>query len=453
MNDEILTQVRSMVERFGPEVVLDVRRCEGLLRDLCAHFPRELNVLLAGLRAGIPQELHRTPVDGRGVAAARLARKLEDEYAMAADAASWAVNAWVSALGGARTSAPSPSASNPSRGGSPPLVETAASSASRRARIAERVERMLDEAADHEHRGEWSVAVEVYDDVLVLDPGHAEAQRLRALAVRRRDRSVSSGPASMRPAFQQTSTPAPLPRTIAPPAAPPGYVQISAGQFTMGSPPTEENRSDDETQHLVTITRSFWLKATPVTQAEYEALMGTNPSHFKSGEANCPVENVSWLDAVAYVNKLSDREGLPRAYDANGGFAGLDCRGYRLPTEAEWEYACRAGSSAARYGDLDQVAWYKENAGSTTRPVAQKRPNAWGLYDMLGNVWEWTNDWYGFYPTGAVTDPVGPASAGIRVVRGGSWFSFARFVRAAHRRRATPFDRDLNLGFRPLRAL
>jgi formylglycine-generating enzyme required for sulfatase activity len=351
MNDEMLTQVRSMIERFGPEVVLDVRRCEGLLRDLCAHFPRELNVLLAGLRAGIPQELHRTPVDGRGVAAARLARKLEDDYAMAADAASWAVNAWVSALGGARTSAPSPSTSSPSRGGSPPSAENPANSASRRARIAQRVERMLDEAADHEHRGEWSAAVEVYDDVLAMDPGHAEAQGLRAAAVRRRDRGVFAGPASVGPAFQPTSTPAPLPRAIAAPAPPPGYVQISAGQFTMGSPPTEDGRDADETQHLVTITRSFWLKATPVTQAEYEALMGTNPSHFKRGGANCPVENVSWLDAVAYANKLSDREGLPRAYDAKRRLCGAELP--RLP-------CCRrrlSGSTRAERGvqPLDTV--------------------------------------------------------------------------------------------------
>jgi formylglycine-generating enzyme required for sulfatase activity len=448
MNDEILTQVRSMVERFGPEVVLDVRRCEGLLRDLCAHFPRELNVLLAGLRAGIPQELHRTPVDGRGVAAGRLARKLEDDYAMAPEAARWAVESWMVALSDEIMN-PAPPGTTPSS--SSPGLRNAASPV--RSRLSAETERLLDEALALGQAGDWSGAVEVYDDVLVLDPGHAEAQRLRALAVRRRDRSVSAGPASVRPAFQQTSTPAPLPRTIAPPAAPPGYVQIPAGQFTMGSPPTEDGRDADETQHLVTITRSFWLKATPVTQAEYEALMGTNPSHFKAGGANCPVENVSWLDAVAYVNKLSDREGLPRAYDANGGFAGLNCRGYRLPTEAEWEYACRAGSSAARYGDLEQVAWYKENAGSTTRPVAQKRPNAWGLYDMLGNVWEWTNDWYAGYPTRAVTDPVGPASGELRVRRGGGWNNVARFARAAYRRRLTPVGRLNLLGFRPLRAL
>jgi formylglycine-generating enzyme required for sulfatase activity len=448
MNSEILTRVCSMVERFGPEVVLDVRRCEGLLRDLCAHFPRELNVLLAGLRASIPQELHRTPVDGRGVAAARLARKLEDDYAMAPEAARWAVESWMVALSDV-TSNPAPPGTTPSS--SSPGLRNAASPVG--SRLIAETERLLDEALALGQAGDWSGAVEVCDDVLVLDPGHAEAQRLRALAVRRRDRSVSAGPASVRPAFQQTSTPAPLQRTIAPPAATPGYVQIPAGQFTMGSPPTEDRRNADETQHLVTITRSFWLKATPVTQAEYEALMGTNPSHFKSGEANCPVENVSWLDAVAYVNKLSDREGLPPAYDANGGFAGLDCRGYRLPTEAEWEYACRAGSSAARYGELEQVAWHKENAGYTTHPVAQKRPNAWGLYDMLGNVWEWTNDWYGFYPTGAVTDPVGPASGGFRVGRGGSWGNVAQFVRAAGRGGVTPGGRDRNLGFRPLRAL
>jgi formylglycine-generating enzyme required for sulfatase activity len=240
-----------------------------------------------------------------------------------------------------------------------------------------------------------------------------------------------------------------LPRTIATPAALPGYVQIPAGKFWMGSSPNEEGRNANwEAQHRVTITRSFWLKATPVTHAEYNTVMGTNSSWLKR---NWPVVSVSWWEAVDYVNKLSDREGLPRAYDANRSFAGLDSRGYRLPTEAEWEYACRAESSAAQYGDLERVAWYEKNSGGRTHPVAQKMPNAWGLYDMLGNVYEWTNDRYGEYLTDGVTDPVGPASGTMHVFRGGCWKSHARFVRAAMRSPSSP-PTD-GIGFRPARSL
>jgi formylglycine-generating enzyme required for sulfatase activity len=234
--------------------------------------------------------------------------------------------------------------------------------------------------------------------------------------------------------------------------APTGYVAIPAGEFMMGSPSGEEGRSSDEKQHRVRITRGFYLKATEVTQGEWEALMGSNPSYFKDCGKSCPVENVSWTDAVSYLNKLSDRERLPRCYDGNDRFVGLSCKGYRLPTEAEWEYAARAGTTGARYGDVDAVAWYDGNSGSTTHPVGQKRPNAWGLYDMLGNVWEWTNDWYGDYPGGTVSDPVGPASGESRVNRGGNWGLDAQVGRAADRGGYAADVRDDLLGFRPLRA-
>ncbi len=253
----------------------------------------------------------------------------------------------------------------------------------------------------------------------------------------------------------------------------------------MGSPDGEEGRYDDEKQHRVRITRGFYLKATEVTQGEWEAVMGSNPSRFKNCGKTCPVESVSWTDAVSYLNKLSDRENLPRCYRANDRFVGLNCKGYRLPTEAEWEYAARAGTTGAVYAGtwqikgknnapaLGPIAWYggnsgvsnagavgcgnwpeKQDASSTcgTHPVGQKRPNAWGLYDMLGNVWEWTNDWYRAYPAGTATDPVGPASGDHRVRRGGGWLDPAQLVRAADRNRGRDDYRLDNLGFRPARA-
>ncbi len=130
---------------------------------------------------------------------------------------------------------------------------------------------------------------------------------------------------------------------------------------------------------------------------------------------------------------------------------GVTC--FRLPTEAEWEYACRAGTTSATYGNLDDVAWYENNSGKETHPVGQKQPNAWGLYDMLGNVWEWCQDWYGGYPDGDVIDPVGPSSGSRRVIRGGSWYHFARDVRAARRILDAPGYRNNDLGFRLARSL
>ena len=223
----------------------------------------------------------------------------------------------------------------------------------------------------------------------------------------------------------------------------------------------------------MTITRAFLMKTTEVTQAEWQAVMGNNPSYF-AGEpgrgaacgANCPVEQVSWNDAVDYVNRLSDAADLARCYDANRAFAGLGCLGYRLPTEAEWEYAARAGTQTAYHTgvntqtntcnndpNLNLAGWYCGNAANTTHPVGLKQVNAWGLYDMHGNVWEWVQDWYAAYPAGAAVDPVGPAAGVNGVKRGGSWNDNARYARAAYRFSNSPGIRGPIVGFRPARSL
>ena len=185
--------------------------------------------------------------------------------------------------------------------------------------------------------------------------------------------------------------------------------------------------------------------------------MGKNPSHFTACGAQCPVEKVSWLDAIGYVNALSKKEGLPACYDTSGKVIGgrtvYDCKGYRLPTEAEWEYAARGGTTGARYGDLDAVAWHRGNSGDKTHPVGKRRPNKFGLYDMLGNVWEWCHDWSGKYPSGSQRDPKGPSSGSYRVHRGGSWYAYAWRVRAANRTGGTAGGRHVNLGFRPARSI
>ncbi|MBP5510082.1 MAG: formylglycine-generating enzyme family protein [Kiritimatiellae bacterium] len=206
-----------------------------------------------------------------------------------------------------------------------------------------------------------------------------------------------------------------------------------AGTFTMGSPPTEEGRSYDERQHEVTLTKGFWMAETEVTQRQWKGVMGGNPSDFKGDDR--PVENVSWDDCQEFIAKVNAR--LPDVQ-------------MRLPTEAEWEYACRAGTGGAYggTGNLDEMGWYYGNSGRWTHPVKQKRPNAWGLYDMHGNVWEWCADRCGEYPSGSATDPTGPASGSLRVLRGGSWLDRASYCRSANRDWNNPGYRYGNFGFR-----
>ena len=218
---------------------------------------------------------------------------------------------------------------------------------------------------------------------------------------------------------------------------------IPAGEFTMGSPSGESDRDDDETQHRVRLSRPFWLGVTEVTQGQWEALMGSRPWEGKSAKSNPShaASYVSWDDAVEFCRKLSERAG----------------KAYRLPTEAEWEYACRGGTTSMyHFGDnvseLGRFGWFADNAKNVgerdAHVVRQKLPNGWGLYDMHGNVYEWCGDWYGDYPSGTVTDPKGPGSGSDRVLRGGSWFSYPLFCRPACRYGTSPGLQTHNLGFR-----
>ena len=216
------------------------------------------------------------------------------------------------------------------------------------------------------------------------------------------------------------------------------FMWIPAGRFLMGSPEDEEGRDADELQHEVRISEGFWMKKYEVTQGEWESVMGANPSFFKDCGPRCPVEKVSWFDTEEFTQRLNGRE------------SGKGYR-YRLPTEAEWEYAARAGTTGARYDVLGEIAWYDENSGDRTHPVGQKQANAWDLHDMLGNVWEWTGDWYGWYLSGSVTDPQGPSTGLIRVVRGGSWYYYAGAVRSAARYNSSPGARFSSIGFRLVR--
>jgi formylglycine-generating enzyme required for sulfatase activity len=275
------------------------------------------------------------------------------------------------------------------------------------------------------------------------------------------------------------------------------WVTVRAGSFEMGSPASEQGHNDDETQHHVTLTRDYALLSTEVTQGQFEARMGYNPSKFAACGSNCPVEQVTWHEAAAYCNVLSAAGGYESCFSCGG--SGKDvvceptashgspyqCPGYRLPTEAEWEHAARAGMATATYGGdldrshlecqrpnavLDPIAWFCGNSGVTydgavdgrewgglramgTHPVGGKGANPWGLHDMLGNVYEWCWDWYGEYAAGSATDPWGPAAGSSRAFRGGSWLGIARDARAASRYGFGPARRGDALGLRPSRSL
>jgi formylglycine-generating enzyme required for sulfatase activity len=232
--------------------------------------------------------------------------------------------------------------------------------------------------------------------------------------------------------------------------APENMVFIPPGTFRMGSPTNEVDRFDGEgPQTEVIISRGFWMGKYEVTQGEYLAVMGNNPSHFK-GDTTRPVETVSWHDAVAYCAALTEREREAGRIAANAV--------YRLPTEAEWEYACRGWTSTRfSYGDdpgytnLTNHAWYLDNSEGQTHSVGQKLPNAWGLHDMHGNVWEWCQDWYGDYSGGVALDPQGPEAGSNRVIRGGDWYLWygsARYCRSANRSSHYPDLRYYGIGFR-----
>lgn len=259
----------------------------------------------------------------------------------------------------------------------------------------------------------------------------------------------------------------------------PDLVLIEPGTFTMGSPASELGRdANDEIEHQVTLTSSFYLQETEVTQGQWRSAMGVDPSTFTTCGDDCPADNLTWWDALAYANTLSRVEELPECYTLQGctGTPGqglicsgvmvnaalgspVGCSGYRLPTESEWEYAYRGGTTTAFFNggitttdcgidaNLFAIGWYCGNSADVTHRVAQKPANPLGLYDMSGNVYDWCWDWYGAYP-GTATDPIGPTTGTDRVLRGGSWGSEVEWSRAAWRHAWEPSSPTPHFGAR-----
>lgn len=282
-----------------------------------------------------------------------------------------------------------------------------------------RIASLLATAKANDSKEKGRVALDALSELLKLDPRHADGLALQAKI------AGYFGPSKVGESFTNSIGMK--------------LTYIPAGEFMMGSPAGEPDRYGDEQQHRVRLTQPFFMATTEVTQAQWRAVMGNNPSHFKGD--NLPVENVSWDDAMAFCAALSKKEG----------------KMYRLPTEAQWEYACRAGTTTAySTGNgleaLKRAGWgsYDGEFGSakSTKAVGSFRANAWGLYDMHGNVLEWCSDWYGGYPNGNATDPTGMPNGDSRVLRGGSWFHNPDLCRAAYRLRITPDSRINLIGFR-----
>ena len=241
-----------------------------------------------------------------------------------------------------------------------------------------------------------------------------------------------------------------------------------AGEFIMGSDRTAEDRNPDEFSHNVKITRSFMIGQTEVTQDLYQFVMEGNPSRNQSEKR--PVETLSWYDAVRFANKISVMEGLEECYNIDGmkvsWQAGVACLGYRLPTEAEWEYAARTGGTEPKNWEefpkevqysggfnIDMLGWYKDNAQGETHEVKERKSNSWELYDMSGNVYEWCWDYYGMYEPKSNVDPLGPLTGDYRILRGGDWRSSKTQARVASRYYVAPRLKTPYIGFRIVRSI
>ena len=434
MMGQLATGLQKVLRDFGSaRACEDATWLQSILADYSPQTAALNRVAALAAREGVPAWLTAAASGQVDAVVTQAVTRLVSGHGIDQGVAVDAVLAWAQALG---LSTSVPRASSPSSGTQALRIGD---------RVARLIEKLLDDADSAQVADNYAEAVERYEEVLVLEPLHTEAARLKAFAMLKRDRGRSpelrpapSGP-SQRASWMQTCGEDTFGRWAAVSIA--GvehkFRWCPPGRFLMGSPASEAGRYDDDgPQREVELTQGFWIGEAPVTQRQWEAVTGSNPSRFKGPDL--PVEKISWNDAQAWMSQANARTGA---------------LGLRFPTEAEWEYAARAGTTGATYrggndaATLDAIAWYRANSGDTTHPVKQKAPNPWGLYDTLGNVYEWCAGEKRKYTRTRKVNRHGGLGDG-RVYRGGSWYNDAQYVRAACRSAFSPDGRFGNLGFR-----
>lgn len=439
MDDAVIQVLQQLIRRYGVSLCEEPKRCEGFLRDLCPAQRREVNVLLLALREGVAAELLKIPAGVPvAVVLGRLVQRLQDALGMQAEVARWAVGAWAVALGVAGSvptaapvpkavaPAPKPVAPKPVIPAPQPVAPTPAA-----LKQAAPVSPAATAPAVPTRRTAWVVwaAVAMVVGVAAFAVFDAEKSNNTRPLAKSNNHALAAAPVAIK-------------------ALEPEMVVIPAGEFLMGSPTSEEGRDSDERQHRVQV-RKFAIGKYEVTFVEYdhfaEAAGREKPDDHGWGRGNRPVINVSWHDAVAYTEWLSRQTGQK----------------YRLPTEAEWEYAARGRTGTAYWWGNSSVGRNNANCGSdcgdqwkTTAPVGSFRANLYGLHDTVGNVWEWTCSEYDKEYGGAEKECTSNANdSDSRGIRGGSWSLGPRVVRAANRSWNAPADRSGDAGFRLARSL
>ena len=426
MNANLLKVVKYIVAEYGEEVLADPRRLKAFFGDLAKDEPKPLRVAFGRCVEERAYDALKTAADAgeRAERKAAIAQNVHDEHGLDTVFCNEALD----------------------------ILETALFEGVKQPLLCKKCGKTLQE--------EWYVCPYCATPRGAIEPARVPA-------------AVAPPPATLPPSAPRVAVTAAQPVQPAMRAVPANFVRIPGGTFMMGSPEHEAERGNDEVLHQVTVS-SFCMGKYAVTQKEWREVMGNSPSRFIGD--NLPVEQVRWYDAIEYCNKLSQRDGLIPAYTiavTQRFFSTITdvtwkymANGYRLPTEAEWEYACRAGTTGpfntgstitTDQANYDGEASYKNNVRGifrkSTVAAGSFAPNGWGLYDMHGNVYEWCWDQYGYYYcNGAQTDPDGPLDGTFRVIRGGAWFTTARRIRSAFRNSAPHTDRYDAVGFRLVRS-
>lgn len=408
MSELVGRVLHNLYEKKGETLLEDPQQLQHLLEDLCPDEKRAIRLVMLGLARQVPRRLLQAYAAEGASLLQVMVRELEQSFGMDRRFGNWVVETWGMAQGLLPTEL------------EPRNIFAEAEAEYRQA--------LLAACATGELTPHLQSQLEQLRERLLLERQTAELILAEVQEEIRRQ--------------QKADTTVQAPDIWVPPlknSLEMEFIRVEPGQFQMGSPEYERQRESDEQLHTVTLSRPYYLQTTPVTQAQWQAVMGQNPSDFK-GPA-LPVENVSWNDVITQF--------LPRLNAMGEG-------SYRLPTEAEWEYAARTGCIQAYYNQddaalLDRFAWYNNNANFQTHPVAAKDANAWGFYDLHGNVWEWCQDWHMPYTSESCQDPQGPLRGPGRVMRGGCWFSNASDCRLAARGYMPPETRIRLIGFRLVR--